>query len=253
MKKLISMLLALAMALSMMGAAVAEGESVTLYLVGAATNGMLFAPDTLGMDMSFVLNADGTGTATATTGAEPEQSDCTWVEDETQVTITVDGDAMTFVANEEGILVGEMSGVAMYLSLTDEPLVKSYVPAAPKADAALEDFNGAWVTTLAEAYGMQMIMMNQSMSLAFVDGTGVLTVAQGENTVQGNVTGVLQEVNMEDGTAVSALVLTNEDQSSTMMMMLLEDGVISFTEASTGVVFYFEQVVVDETAETAAE
>lgn len=250
MKKLTSILVALMMIAMVCCTAVAE-TATTWYLKTVEAQGMSMDAATIGMEMIFVLNADGTGAATLNMAGETEEQTCTWTEEGDQVTITIDGDPQVFTYDAEGNLVAEQDGMKMVLSSEAAPVAEKYVAAAPKADVTIADFDGTWICTMAETSGIQLPMdqLGMAMTIVLENGAGSMTIVQQDGTsTQGNVSGALKEIVQEDGVAYSVLSLTPEGETGSLDLVLQEDGKVSYLEPNSGVTFYFD-LQVEEIAE----
>ena len=249
MKKLTSILVALMIAM-VCCTAVAE-TATTWYLKTVEAQGMSMDAATIGMEMIFVLNADGTGAATLNMAGETDEQTCTWTEEGDQVTITIDGDPQVFTYDAEGNLVAAQDGMKMVLSSEAAPVAEKYVAAAPKADVTIADFDGTWICTMAETSGIQLPMdqLGMAMTIVLENGVGTMTIVQQNGiTNEGKMTGVLEEVAQEGGVAYSVLALTPEGETGSLQLVLQEDGKIAYTEPNSGVTFYFD-LQVEEIAE----
>lgn len=250
MKKLTSILVALMMIAMVCCTAVAE-TATTWYLKSVEAQGMSMDAATIGMEMIFVLNADGTGAATLSMAGETDEQTCTWTEEGDQVTISIDGDPQVFTYDAEGNLVAEQDGMKMVLSSEAAPVAEKYVAAAPKADVTIADFDGTWICTMAETSGIQLPMdqLGMAMTIVLENGVGTMTIVQQDGTTtEGKMTGVLEQVAQEGGVAYSVLALTPDGETGSLQLVLQEDGKIAYTEPNSGVTFYFD-LQVEEIAE----
>ena len=247
MKKILSLLVALMM---FVGCTAMAETATTWYLKTVEGQGMSMDAASIGMEMSFTLNADGTGTAHVNLGGEADDTTCTWTEEGNTVTITVEGDPQVFTYDENGNLVAEVEGMKMILS-SEAPVIESYVAAAPKADVTVADFDGTWNCTLAETSGIQLPMdqLGMAMTIVLENGAGSMVIVQQDGTsTQGNVSGALKEIVQEDGFAYSVLSLTPEGETGSLDLIMHEDGKVSYLEPNSGVTFYFD-LQVEEIAE----
>lgn len=213
MKKILSVILA---ALLMMVPALAETVSVegAWYLVAVAMEGMEINPADLGIDMSIVLNADGSAELTST-GVEPAAA--TWAFDGTTVTIT-EGEELpvAFTLTEDGTLVTEEAGLSMIFS---REAVSATVIAPALENVTVEDFNGEWIGNAARTMGMYMPITELGLNVNVAIDNGSITLTMdGEST-----TGVA----VLEGNALTC-VLDEAD----FTMTLLEDGTLCMATAS---------------------
>lgn len=175
MKKLLAMLLALAMMLG----CVAFGEGVdytgTWVLTGLEMGGMMMDMTMLaqmGMDMTMTVNEDGT-MFTTTMGVTENG---TWVVTEKGIAITDDEETIEIVyANE--VLRIEEDGAAMLLTREGAAPAVASVQADP--NAASFDYVGLWVLSGVEMFGLKMspsaVGVAGDMAL-YEDGTCTLTM-----------------------------------------------------------------------------
>ena len=155
MKKILSLLLALAMMLGCV--AFAEGVDYvgTWVLTGAETDGVQMGPTTLaavGMDMKVVVNADGT-VVLSMMGMEEGG---TWAATENGIAIT-DSTETVEIAYQNEMLLMNQSGVTMML--TREGAAPAIVEAeGPTALAGVDPvaFEGQWLLTTANFMGVEM-------------------------------------------------------------------------------------------------
>ena len=221
--------------------AMAEGVATTWTLESIAKNGQTINAADIGMGMTFVLNADGTGSAVAVRGEETEEGVCEWSVNGNVVTLTVEGDPMDFTLNEEGKLVGEMDGVTM-------TLVSGTAAAPATAASGLEAFDGSWVCYNASYQGetIPLTNINAELTMTMSNGTGEMWMIMEGTEYESVVTGELKEVVITEGEApVEALVVTAENPalfSDEINMVYMEDGTIHFVEPGSGVTFILEKV-----------
>lgn len=229
MKKALSLVLALALLLCGI-TAVAETatEVLTLYLASVSMdngeNWMDVA--SLGMTVNFTLYDNGTVLGVSAMGSEEESVEGTWVEDGDAVVVTIDGDAMTIVANEAGELLAEMDGLIYSFSLTAPEAV--VLPATVAADDAAA-FNGTWDMGYLTAKGMTLNMAALMSEPATAEMLGIsvdnaqLVITDGSVTLFGEDLG---QFTMKDG----ALVLELEGfESLNQKVALAEDGSLIYT------------------------
>lgn len=254
MKKISCLFVALLMAL-LCCTAMAEGIATTWTLETISMNGQTVDASVIGMGMTFVLNADGTGSAVAVMGEETETGACEWSVNGNIVTLTVEGDPMDFTLNEEGKLVGEMDGVTMTL-VSGTPVAAPAAPAAqegltfaPTTGASgLEAFNGSWVCNNASFQGQTIPLsnINAELTMSMNNGTGEMWMKMEGTEYLSTVTGEMKEVVVAEGEApVEAMVVTAENKelfSDVINMVYMEDGTIHFVEPGSGVTFILEKV-----------
>lgn len=150
MKKLISMLLALAMLLSCAALGEAAVDYVgTWMLTGLEAGGMMWDMTMLaqmGMDMTMTINEDGTMFTTSMGVTE----NGTWVVTEKGIAITDDEETIE-IACENDVLRIEEEGAAMLL--TREGAAPAVAPAAVETSPAAADFAAYWVLSSVEIGG----------------------------------------------------------------------------------------------------
>ena len=227
MKKILSLLLALAMMLGCV--AFAEGVDYvgTWVLTGAESDGVQMGPSTLaavGMDMKVVVNADGTVTLSMM-GMEESG---TWAATENGIAIT-DSTETVEIAYQNEMLLMDQSGVTMML--TREGAATAIVEAeGPTALAGVDPvaFEGQWLLTTANVMGMEMpvdglglymaLVLSQgdalfattddngeivteqvSYTVAEVDGMGTVCTIIGQDSATGEIVEVLDLKMLSDG------------------------------------------------------
>ena len=138
MKKILSFALSLMLALTLLGTAAfadADGFAGTWYT------------RIYGVEMSFTLNEGGLYTVSFDAMGEVEESEGTWEVASTGIVFdkgTADETVMTYDAQAD-TLSGTIGG--MELVFTRE-LTAAFELAPARSDAAPEDYNGQWATTL---------------------------------------------------------------------------------------------------------
>ena len=165
MKKLLSLLLVVAMLLSGIAAFAETAVSEAINAIGkwistsAESEGMVLDQETMemyGMYMEFTLNTDGTASMLL---QDEVMEGLTWAADDTSVSLTMDGESLVLPFNEQGGLTLDMEGTLIYF----EKLVV-----------------GVWNAVSAEADGMtldasMLEMMGLMIKLTLnADGTGSL-------------------------------------------------------------------------------
>ena len=179
MKKLLAMLLALAM---MLGCA-AFGEDVdytgTWVLTGAESGGVELSAEMIalvGLDMTLVFDEDGTVTISMW-GMEEAG---TWVATENGVAIT-DADETLAVPYQDGALLIDQDGTIMKLTREGAVAAEEEEEAVPTVSAADFDFAGYWVVTSIEMMGMSLDPATLGVSAymeLFEDGTCYLVAME---------------------------------------------------------------------------
>lgn len=212
MKKLLSVLLAMVLALTMLVGAVAETVDVT----------GTWSTTLMGMNVTFVINADGTYTLDI---AGLESVDGTWeYQDDGNLlldkgtdeeAVAVVGDE-TLSVTESGMVMDFVRGEAGLAETTDFTM---------RADATLEELQGEWSMT-------SIVMMGFEMSAELADTTAAVGV-QDSNVVfhdlmgDTSLEGVLVPLEFSEG----ALRMELQDETSTQVWTigLLADGRLNFT------------------------
>lgn len=232
MKRKLTLLLACLMALTMALTGAAESLSPvgTWTLTGVEMPGMTLDPSALGMDLSLVLNEDGT--VQMAMGGLVEEG--TWsMEGDTVTILDANGDTMTLTLAEDGTLRGEDDGVGMIFTHSGEaaPIANEMVaPEGALEDVALADFNGEWTATHGLAMGQEMSMeqIGQQMDVSIQDGSFTLTTADGSGTLQATLDG-------------NALIV--DTAGVQLPFYLLEDGTMSLTmDIGVTIQYIFERV-----------
>lgn len=136
MKKLISLILVVVLAFAGFAAS-AEDITGTWYLTEAVSEGLSIDPSTLGMEMTLVLNADGTG-ALAALGQEMA---CTWTFDGQAGTIDLGDDGTTAFTCDGTTLSIDVSGTVMNFSRTAS---EAFTRPAEVYVQDIAAFNGTW-------------------------------------------------------------------------------------------------------------
>lgn len=227
MKKILSLLLALAMMLGCV--AFAEGVDYvgTWVLTGAESDGVQMGPSTLaaiGMDMKVVVNADGT----VTLSMMGMEEGGTWAATEKGIAIT-DSTETVEIAYQNEMLLMDQSGVTMML--TREGAAPAIVEAEGATALAGVDpvaFEGQWLLTTANVMGMEMpvdglglymaLVLSQgdalfattddngeivteqvSYTVAEVDGVGTVCTIIGQDSTTGEIVEVLDLKMLSDG------------------------------------------------------
>ena len=217
MKKLFAIVIALAMLLSAAALAEAADYAGVWYLNAMEAEGESYSPATFGIEMSIELKDDGTVVGISSMGggeAEPQAG--VWEIDGDHVNVTID-DSTLAMTLEDGALIGESDGQKMVFG-REKVEVEVYVPAAPKADAAVEDYAGKWVSAKIGTEGIYMdaaalgldftaaiegttitldgiLFPSEAIEATFADGALTYAVEDPENALLAGLTAQL----LEDG------------------------------------------------------
>ena len=173
MKKLLSLLLALAMALGMTAFAEAADYLGYWELTGAEASGIAVDLSALGLEMTMELYEDGTCTLVAM--GETEEG--VWVETENGIAVTdADAATMEMVLTEDGALATEQDGVTLLFTLAEY--------AMPLSGLTVADFNGDWTFVYAETMGQLIDAASAGVEMRIVlqDGAGHLDVTNADGT-----------------------------------------------------------------------
>lgn len=171
MKKILSLLLALAMMLGCV--AFAEGVDYvgTWVLTGAESDGVQMGPSTLaaiGMDMKVVVNADGT----VTLSMMGMEEGGTWAATENGIAIT-DSTETVEIAYQNEMLLMNQSGVNMMLTREGAaPAIAEAEGATALAGVDPAAFEGQWLLTTANVMGMEMPVDGLGLYMALVLSQG---------------------------------------------------------------------------------
>ncbi len=177
-----------------------------------------------GMNMTVVLNGDGTYISNMDLSPE-DITEGTWkIQDET-VILDVDSDQETAMTWQDGVLSMNDNGIEV--DLTREP-VQNFTPAEAVSDPALEDFGGDYTVTKIDFQGLVMDadMIGINMNIV-IDGDKVTLNSPAmdlENTKIKCVLedGTLKYVDSEAGDEESSA----EEESEYFRLQLLQDGML---------------------------
>ena len=250
MKKILSLLLALAMMLGCV--AFAEGVDYvgTWVLTGAETDGVQMGPSTLaavGMDMKVVVNADGT----VTLSMMGMEEGGTWAATENGIAIT-DSTETVEIAYQNEMLLMNQSGVTMML--TREGAAPAIVEAeGPTALAGVDPvaFEGQWLLTTANFMGVEMSAETVGVYMALVLSQGQALFATNDENgeiVTDQMSYVVTEV--EGVGTVCSIADQDETTGETMEVLalnLLDDGRLVWRMELEGMVmeYYFTKQVAE--------
>ena len=220
MKKIFACVLTLVLALSMLcGAFAAEAADVT---------GTWYA-DVYGMVATLTVNEDGTYSMEIAGEAAPGvwtlEGDTLYMDKgtEAEAALTVDAAAQTM--DWDGVIFGREA-------------IEQWMPAAARADAAVEEFAGEWVAERVDAWGAVLPVADAGIEAKLnIDGSHVVLTIMfvEEEVVEGDAA-------FADG----VLTLTAENNGETLdyVVSALEDGMLSCTAQMLGetVTFYLAKV-----------
>lgn len=249
MKKLLSLLLSVAMLLGCVAFAEGVDYTGTWVLTGAEADGVQMGPSTLalvGMDMKVTLNADGTAVLSAM-GMEDAG---TWVVTETGVSLTDASDVTNVMNYRDDMLVMEDAGaVMMFTREGAAPAIAESTGPVAQANVDPAAFEGQWLLTKVNMLGMEMPAdaMGMYMAFVFADGTGIL----GDNSTED---GSIQTVNVVytveeiegTGTALNVALEGAADEEP-LYLFMAEEGYLFVSEE--GVYMVFEKQVEEAAAE----
>lgn len=226
MKKLFAIVIALAMLLSAAALAEAADFVGVWYLNAMEAEGESYSPATFGIEMSIELKEDGTAVGTTVMGSETDTKDGVWEIDGDHINVTIDGSTMAMKL-EDGALIGESDGQTMAFG-REKVEVEVYVPAAPKADATVEDYAGKWASVKmgtegifldSAAFGLDftadiegttitldgILFSNEPVAAAFADGALTYAAEDPENALMSGLTAQL----LEDGAMSMTIVFSD--------------------------------------------
>ena len=211
MKKLLSVLLSMALALSLLcGAAMAETADVTGEWYGSM----------FGITVKLVLNEDGTYEM----DMMGETNEGTWELDGDKLYTDrgLDNEGMFLYDGEK--ITAEEEG--MELTFTREP-VEEFEPAPVVEDAALEDFSGRWKATMISMMGMTLPADAMEMEMILVIDGETASMVSGEAEEDGEEPTVDMPLEYKDGTVT---LTEGEDEFATVYTVKLhEDGTLSMS------------------------
>ncbi len=216
MKKLISMLLALAMLLSCaaLGEAAVENYIGTWILMSVEMLGLPVDPAAMGLSAHMELYDDGT----CLLEMNDESENGTWAVVEGGITTTDAAGKVDTYELKDGNLVMDEIGMKLI-----------FVPYAPLRGLTLADFNGVWDFSYMEVYDYRAMTqefydpeeLGTTMKLALADGKGRLEMTSGD--VLEAYDGECEVDAFEDGSSVMYFMMLDEtgvrDGSGMMLMM----------------------------------
>lgn len=253
MKKLLSLLLALAMLLGCTAFAEGVDYTGTWVLTGAEAEGVQMGPSMLamiGLEQSMELSADGTLVMiTVVPGEENLEESGTWVETETGIALVDDVQTINAVyQNEMLVIYEEASGaVMMYTREGAAPAVAEAAGPVVMANVDPKAFEGQWMLSTVNMMGMTFSAEQIGAYMAFVLSEGVGLYAETDENgemVQLDVTYTVTEV---EGTGTVLELLYSgemaEEPVAIMSLNMLEDGSLYMGMDMEGmaIAYYFTQ------------
>lgn len=253
MKKLLSLLVALTMLLGCMAFAEGVDYTGTWVLTGAEASGMQMGPAILamfGMDMTMVLNADGTMTMTMMgmeeTGTWTVAENGINVDDGTDVQLFTYQDEVLAAVSEEQTLLFTREGAAP--AIEEAPAVVSLANVDPVA------FEGEWVLTTATMFGMEVSAeeIGSILLLNMAEGAcECTTIEEDAEPYVEALTYTVAEVEGE-GTVLTLFGVDEAGEAVVLMeLTMLEDGRLQALMDLEGlkVGYYFSRPVEETPAE----
>lgn len=216
MKKGLSVLVALAMLLTLAVPALAEAASVAgvWTMTAMISSGVEIDPVSMGMEMSMDLAEDGTGTLTAFGVG----SEVTWTFDGATLDVTDPDGTVSFERQEDGTLRADISGMETIWSSGAADSPEAAPVETPAVATDVEDGAAVGVWQLASASAANIAVDLQAMGLEILiefaeDGTCTMTT----NGV--SETGAWTQ----DGANIS---MTDDASGTELVFQMLEDGTL---------------------------
>lgn len=254
MKKLISLLLALAMMLGCM--AFAEGVDYTgvWVLTGIDASDYMIGPTALaklGMnDVTLTIHADGTSVLAL--GASPETYP--WTQSEDGIVLNVDGDMQHLIYHLDVLYFVQDDDMLMFTREGATPAIDDAFPAAVLAQVDPAAFEGKWLLTskTISSIALQAEEMDAYMALELFDGKCLYTYV--EENGEKFTTEMIYTVEEVEGVGTVATVETLDETTGEttefLALNMLENGWLYSAVDSDGMkadCFYTRQA--EETAE----
>lgn len=247
MKKLLSLVLALAMLLGC--AAFAEGVDYTgtWVLTGAEAQGVQMGPSMLaliGLEQSMDIKADGTLVMiTVVPGSENLEEAGTWVVTETGIALVDDVQTIEVVYQDEMLVIYEEASGAtmMYTREGAAPAIAEATGSVAQANVDPEAFEGQWLMTKISMMGMDLLadQMGMYMALVLADGVGIV----GDNDTEDGsiqIQDVVYTVEEIEGLGtVIAIAPAAEDatEEDVIFLCMAEEGYLFLEEEGAYMVF----------------
>ena len=248
MKKLLSLLLVLAMMLGCVAFAEAADYLGVWTLTGVDVGGMTMDPLALGMQITMDLQEGGVCVLTSADMVE----EGTWAVTDAGVEVTDATDYTMVCVPTDGMLVAEEDGVKMIFTYGE--VEATVVELVVLSDVPAEDFEGQWLLSKVTMYGMTFTAEELEAYMAFVlsEGTGIYAEKDAEgNLVQLDVIYTITE-DEELGTLLEMVYAPEGIEPIPLMTLnMLEDGSLYMEMDVEGIIvgYYFEQPVEEEAAE----
>lgn len=219
MKKILTAVLALIMVLSMMLGACAEAAGVTGVWYG----------DMYGMVATMTINEDGTYSLEMMGESAPGA----WVLEGNQLYMDKGTETEAVFTYDEAAQTLDWDGM-----IFGREVIEQWMPAAAKADAAIEEFAGEWVAERVDAFGAILPVADAGIEAKLsIEGSHVVLT----------MFFVEEEVTEADAVfADGALTQSKENNGETLTYVVsaLEDGMLSCTAPMFGetVTFFLAKV-----------
>ena len=238
MKKMLSLLLAAVLVLACVGVSAADDVTGTWYLTSVSQGDVAMDPAMLGMEITMVLNADGT----VSMNALGQAATGTWSMDDLNVTIVVEDSPQTFTY--DGVsLTAAMDGVSMKFERSSG---ETYTRPANVIAENMSQFDGSWTAVKACVGGMYMDM--SMLAAAGLDlGVDVLIFGIENGVLTAPNTDPL-ELTFADG-VLSSEIPGLGDEPTAIRVLLLEGDTIEIEIPAVGFSFICERT---EAAQQAA-
>lgn len=239
MKKILSMVLAVMILCTLCCFAEAGADVLGTWYLNAIEYGeQSMHPSAMGMDMTVIINEDGTAEVTMLEGTAGMAGE--WTMGDGMVIITVDGSPEEFLIDGENLIVDEpAAGVRMILG-KEKVEVEVVDYGEIRKDVTVADFNGTWTSTEVDMGGVRYSIgaLGLGLVVTLEDGKAHVVETQGEVVVEYDAVAKL------DG---ETLVVTTEDENvteSTLYLNLHENDYLSFYQSTEGfsMTLYFARV-----------
>ena len=213
--------------------ALEEKDVIGTWYVNELSMGgnMTFHPESMGMEVTVDIKEGGQiEITTSNSGEEPEVDQAEWKIEDDKLLITNDGESKE-CEYADGKLTIDADGMTMIMSQEKEEY-EPYVPGEPVENPAIEDFEGEWMCTLMEAFGMQMPVDAEltgfEMMLTVQGDTAELSLIESGEESKVELSGEVEGNNL-------ILKAVSEDEAGTMFFScdlmkftLLDDGKLCF-------------------------
>ena len=228
MKKLVSLVLALCLAMGMVSAFAEEDLTGTWYLTSAVAQGVTLSAADMGLDLSFVLNSDGSAVMI---GFSDDDLTSSWSQSGGK--ITIDGEETTYT---DGQLIIETSGVQMIFSRESANAEKATVTGEVISAESEEAFFGSWTV---ENVGSGGFVFAASMMNSFGIDDISIDVSAGKATINVTVSGdtvpLEATTSFENGALQIKLSVEGyEEYFDFSQLELMDDGGLHSTLTSGG-------------------